>query len=267
MAQGTVGGAPYPWPAPLVAVAAGVPAGVGAWIAPSGWMWAAAIGAGVACAAALLIALHGARERSRLAAIHSTLQANVATLERQVREQAELLEKSRSLDEVTGVLNRRTFLSRVDEAIQRDARLRKPLAFILVDIDGFRRLNAEHGRLVGDEALQEVARALRGATRGTDAVGRLGGDEFGAVLGECSDPRPAIDRLFVALEGRTVGHGAARLSAAVAAVRIENPQQGWDVAEILRSAEEAMVPIRGKGGGRCATRTLSREAPSAAFLR
>lgn len=267
MERGSADRSRFLWLAPIVAVAAAVPAAAGAWIAPSGRMLAAAIGAGVASATALLIAARSGRERSRLAAMHATLQKNVATLERQVREQSELLEKTRSLDEVTGVLNRRTFLSRVDEAIQRDARLRKPLAFILVDIDGFRRMNAEHGRLVGDEALQEVARALRGATRGTDAVGRLGGDEFGAVLGECSDPRPAIDRLFVALEGRTVGHGGARLSAAVAAVRIENPWQGWDVAEVLRSAEEAMVDIRGKGGGRCATRTLSREAPSAAFLR
>jgi diguanylate cyclase (GGDEF)-like protein len=129
----------------------------------------------------------------------------------------------RSCDEVTGALNRTSFLKRLDEAILRDARLGKSLSFLLVDIEGFRAINAERGRLGGDDVLKSVSQAIQGATRGTDFVGRMGGDEFGVVLNECEDSRPAVNRLFVALQALNADSGGAPVHVSVGAVTIETP--------------------------------------------
>ena len=61
-----------------------------------------------------------------------------------------------------------------------DGRLGRSAAFLLVDVEGFKAINTEKGRIEGDAILKRVAGALADATRGTDCVGRLGGDEFGA---------------------------------------------------------------------------------------
>ena len=179
-----------------------------------------------------------------------------------VRHRADLLEKkgealvarlreAACLDEATGVLNRRAFFDRLEEAIERDARLRRPLAVLLVDVDGFRHINETKGRITGDAALRSVALILCAATRGTDFVGRVGGDEFAIVLGECEDPRPAADRIFVAMNGSDVGEGDGALPLRVNAggVAIPRPQEGVDVSELFRLAERALTPLRGRGGG------------------
>jgi GGDEF domain-containing protein len=142
---------------------------------------------------------------AQLEARQQQLQVAASTAEAQVAASEEKLREAATLDDLTGTLNRRAFLTRLDEVMHRDARLKKPMAFVLIDIDGFRRINAEAGRVIGDRALRTVARAVQASTRGTDYVGRIGGDELAIVLGECFDPRPAVDRVFVALHGETNG--------------------------------------------------------------
>ncbi|HZN55845.1 MAG TPA: GGDEF domain-containing protein [Candidatus Polarisedimenticolaceae bacterium] len=201
-----------------------------------------------------------ASEGSRLTGLAVSLRNDVTALEEKVASQNRELRDVRTSDEVTGLLNRSAFLRRLDEAIARDARLGKPLAFLLIDIEDFRALNAEQGRIGGDKVLKQVAAAIQGATRGTDCVGRLGGDEFGVALSECEDPRPAVNRLFVALGA---GDGAT-VRVSVGAVTIENPAGGVDMSELFRLAEGALASVRGTGGSLCARRTLRGETDSAA---
>jgi diguanylate cyclase (GGDEF)-like protein len=166
-------------------------------------------------------------------------------------------------DDVSGTLNRRTFLSRLDEVLQRDARLQKPMAFLLVDVDGFKGINADAGRMIGDRVLLAVGRAIQASTRGTDFIGRIGGDEFAVVLGECVDPNPAIDRLFVALHGETTGGATPQLiRVSVGAVTVPEPQNGVDPFQLFRLAEEALASVRDAGGGRCAKREYGIRKPS-----
>jgi len=144
----------------------------------------------------------------------------------------------------------------LDETIARDGRLGKPAAFLLVDVEGFKAINNERGRIGGDATLKRVAHAIEDATRGTDCVGRLGGDEFGVVLNECDDPGPAVDRIFRNLQDASGGDGAMAAHVAVGAVTIENPAAGVELKELFRLAEGALASVRGTGGSLCARRTL-----------
>jgi diguanylate cyclase (GGDEF)-like protein len=201
-------------------------------------------------------------DRHHLRARDEALKSEIATLQERLHAQGREIRDVRSCDEVTGALNRSSFLRRLDEAILRDARLGKSLSFLLVDIEGFRAINAERGRLGGDEVLKLVAQAIQGATRGTDFVGRMGGDEFGVVLNECEDSRPAVNRLFLALQAAQADGTSSPVHVSVGAVTIETPANGVELAELFRLAEGALASVRGTGASLCARRTLRTEPSS-----
>lgn len=219
--------------------------------------WTVAALAGSLLMGAGLFAASGSAERRATVAEreHRAVQSHVLQQEQKVRDLTREVEVVRTQDEVSGTLSRTAFLRRVDEALQRDSRLDRPLAFLLLDVENFRAINEAHGRVLGDEVLRAVARAISSATRGTDFVGRIGGDEFGVVLGECSDPRPAVDRLFVALAGASVSGLEGPIRASIGAVLVEGPS-GVEASEIFRSAEGALASVRGNGGGACGKRVI-----------
>ena len=237
------------------ALAGVAPAAVAAYTSPNAWSIAAAAASAVAVVGLMVLArgavheLAAAEEREKqLAAAAATVETKLAALEAKARETA-------AHDDVSGTLNRRMFLTRLDEVIRRDARLRKPMAFLLVDVEGFKKINAEAGRMVGDRVLRAVGRAIQASTRGTDFVGRIGGDEFAVVLGECADPRPAVDRIFVALHGETTGGERPRpVHVAVGVVRIDLKRAAVDPVQLFRIAEDALASVRGSGIARAATR-------------
>lgn len=86
-------------------------------------------------------------------------------------------------DDLTGLLNRRTFQIVLDGKIRRVIRgYDSSIALIMVDGDRFKNVNDEYGHPVGDEVLVELARRLKGGIRSNDAVARFGGEEFTVVL-------------------------------------------------------------------------------------
>jgi diguanylate cyclase (GGDEF)-like protein len=187
----------------------------------------------------------------------AALRSDLTLLEERLANQARELREVKTRDAVTGVLNRTGFLLRLDETIARDARLGKSVGFLLVDIEGFKAMNAERGRIAGDALLWRVAHALEDATRGTDCVGRLGADEFGVVLNECADPGPVVERVFRTLQASAGGSAATDVHVAIGAVTIDNPAAGVEIQELFRLAEAALASVRGTGGSRCARRTLA----------
>jgi diguanylate cyclase (GGDEF)-like protein/PAS domain S-box-containing protein len=109
-----------------------------------------------------------------------------------LRAAQQALEQLAAYDSLTGLANRRTF----DAALEREWALshRDGIdSFVLVaDLDGFKRLNDDHGHAAGDEALRQFSRLLRRLVRGTDVVARLGGDEFAVILVRCGTEAAAI---------------------------------------------------------------------------
>ncbi len=94
----------------------------------------------------------------------------------------ETVQQQATTDGLTGLVNRRTLDTRLDEAIARARRLRTPLCVLLGDIDHFKSVNDTYGHGTGDEVLKHVAHALTGVARTSDVVARYGGEEFCVVL-------------------------------------------------------------------------------------
>ncbi|MCE9523565.1 MAG: GGDEF domain-containing protein [Alphaproteobacteria bacterium] len=91
------------------------------------------------------------------------------------------LEHMVQTDELTGLLNRRGLESAAQRTLANAARYSEAGVLALIDLDGFKRVNDEHGHAAGDAALKVVARILREHARATDYAARLAGDEF-AIL-------------------------------------------------------------------------------------
>lgn len=92
------------------------------------------------------------------------------------------LEEMATHDGLTGCLNRSTTDAMLTHELQRNRRQRTPLAFVLLDLDHFKRVNDLHGHRTGDAVLRQFVRTVRERLRDSDVLGRTGGEEFGLVL-------------------------------------------------------------------------------------
>jgi two-component system cell cycle response regulator len=116
---------------------------------------------------------------------------------------AQRLHEMSTLDGLTRQLNHRAIYERLTEELERSRRYKYPLSVILCDLDHFKEVNDSHGHLAGDAVLREGADALRRCLRGTDLLGRYGGEEFLAVLPQVDLEAAcaAAERLRQGLEG------------------------------------------------------------------
>ncbi|MCC5948280.1 MAG: diguanylate cyclase [Nitriliruptoraceae bacterium] len=97
-------------------------------------------------------------------------------------ELAARLETLASVDGLTGCLNHRGFHERLEAEAARSIREGRPLALVHLDLDRFKAINDTYGHPTGDEVLATVGATLNGLARRSDAVGRLGGEEFAILL-------------------------------------------------------------------------------------
>lgn len=99
--------------------------------------------------------------------------------EARVREE---IERMANTDALTGLANRRAFFARVEDELKRLRRSHDESSLLLVDIDRFKKINAEHGQAAGDEVIRQVASIVQSCLRTTDIGARVGGEEFAALL-------------------------------------------------------------------------------------
>jgi diguanylate cyclase (GGDEF)-like protein len=104
-------------------------------------------------------------------------------------------------DGLTGVLNHATLMAELEHAIAFSARHDEPLCFLMLDLDHFKRINDTHGHLTGDQVLMHVANIFRKSIRGSDLIGRYGGEEFGIILRRCpqENGRELAEKIRMAL--------------------------------------------------------------------
>ncbi len=127
-----------------------------------------------------------------LAARTWILQRAVARRTAALRRASQRLRQMAITDELTGLYNRRFFLNRLTWECERAKRYHRPLACLMVDVNGFKQVNDRLGHLAGDLVLQQVARELQALLRQSDILARLGGDEFVIALPETGHDQAAL---------------------------------------------------------------------------
>lgn len=124
------------------------------------------------------------------------------------REEEVLRQWEAEHDPLTGLLNRRGFERRLEEALADWRKKSTPSALILFDLDHFKAINDDGGHALGDEMLRLVAEQMAGSVRSTDHVARQGGDEFAVLLPSCSlqQMQHIAEQLIDAINGVEVKH-------------------------------------------------------------
>jgi diguanylate cyclase (GGDEF)-like protein len=149
-------------------------------------------------------------------------------------------------DSLTGLVNRATFLERLELELARHRRLARPLSVVVLDCDDFKAVNDARGHLEGDRLLRVVGAALRSALRKTDLACRLGGDEFALLFPEtdAATARTVIEGLRARLHKAISGHGwSTSFSAGVAVY--ENVPATAEAA--LKGADRLMYDVKRAG--------------------
>ncbi|MEQ8349138.1 MAG: diguanylate cyclase [Sneathiellaceae bacterium] len=165
------------------------------------------------------------------------------------RQQVELLANT---DYLTGLANRRHFIELCERMRQRARFSGTTNCFLLLDIDHFKRINDTFGHSAGDFALQSFGQIMRRVLRPNDIMGRIGGEEFGALLPGCDldGGRTVGERLREATESQSIRHLDAdlvlRISGGVALV--DNEPGGIDRA--MSQADAALYGAKQAGRNR-----------------
>jgi diguanylate cyclase (GGDEF)-like protein len=153
-------------------------------------------------------------------------------------------------DGLTGVANRRYFLQRLEEEIERGKRYHSPLVLSLIDVDHFKLVNDRHGHQAGDEVLKALCEFTVGMLRANDLVGRLGGEEFAILMPESDQEVGAVvsERIRAEIAAHPIDTVAGRLNVTVS-IGVTQAHPELDNSEsMLRRADNALY--RAKSAGR-----------------
>jgi diguanylate cyclase (GGDEF)-like protein len=186
------------------------------------------------------------------------------------KERTEYRHKTAAMvDPLTGIANRRSFLHEGGALTKRHAAHPRPTAVLLIDLDHFKSINDRFGHPIGDRVLQIFAVTAGANVRPSDLIGRLGGEEFAAVLFDADR-----DQALALAEGiRTAFAKAAAevdgvpVAATVSIGVVVNEDRPLDVAELLGQADLALYCAKERGRNRVEIATLDlvlrRKSPSA----
>lgn len=198
-----------------------------------------------------------APEFRQLALTFNAMAARLADQAEEMRATNERLAELAATDSLTGIANRRHFDRRLDEEWRRGSRDGRPLALLMLDIDGFKRFNDRYGHLAGDDCLRQVVSVIAAhARRPGDLAARLGGEEFALLL----PGAPLEAALVIAeqirreVEDLTIPHqdgidGRLTISIGVAAMQ---PGHGHEAENLRHSADTALYAAKAAGRNRVA---------------
>lgn len=175
-----------------------------------------------------------------------------ATLSREVEERSRLqaaLVHQATTDALTGLNNRRQYESLFQYELNRSLRGGQPLTLCIIDLDHFKQINDTWGHAVGDEVLKRVGQLCRDSFRATDILGRLGGEEFVALLPETDLPAAMVvaQRFVDKLAATTISKEVPQLRV-TATVGVAQRGDENHLDALLQRADQALY--QGKNAGR-----------------
>jgi diguanylate cyclase (GGDEF)-like protein/PAS domain S-box-containing protein len=165
-------------------------------------------------------------------------------------------------DALTGLVNRREFERRLDEAAEAARRGEASHMLCYLDLDRFKIVNDTSGHLAGDSMLREVAKLLREAVRDSDTVARLGGDEFGMLLVGCplDKARQIADDVCRSIAAYRFTWHDRIFNIGVSIGLIEIGREAGTVEQLLAAADSACYTAKKEGAGRVAVYSARDEA-------
>jgi diguanylate cyclase (GGDEF)-like protein len=165
-------------------------------------------------------------------------------------------------DALTGALSRRYFLDRLRTELRAAQQSRRPLSLMIADLDHFKQINDRYGHATGDRALEYFIRVCERVLRPSDAVGRLGGEEFGMLM-----PGATVDQAEQLAEQIRLDFRRGRpqsipddiglsVSIGIAIVQREDSPE-----RLLSRADQALYLAKARGRNRCMVFETLAETP------
>lgn len=199
---------------------------------------------------------HQVSDRNRaLLELNQTLEARVAERTLELSEANQRFENMAMTDVLTGLPNRRFAMHALEREWQKSGQHGTSLACMMIDADGFKAVNDNHGHDAGDEVLRQLARQLTHAVRTDDIVCRLGGDEFLIIC--CDTPLQGALQLAekvrheVAALCVPAGSGTWQGSISVGVAQRDTSMKG--VESLLKTADESVYEAKRRGRNCVAT--------------
>ncbi len=200
-----------------------------------------------------------AEQTARLAQLKLTgkLTAEVKQRTAELELANERLQELATTDALTGAMNRRRFNEVLDAEFERHQRLKTAFAFCMIDIDKFKSYNDRYGHQAGDEVLQKLSNCLRGKLRRqTELLFRLGGEEFGILLGGDQDPEKSaafVESLRLAVVELAIPHAGADTGVVTASFGLLSLTPGSGLTrsrDIYIKADELLYQAKAAGRNR-----------------
>lgn len=208
---------------------------------------------------------HKAVETSRLyIALLLTVLASIAFwLYRLKRSQLRFMRMARR-DGLTGIFNRQHFVEEAEQSLRYAAKSMRCASLILIDLDHFKTINDTHGHITGDQVLRRAVAVCQRHLHSCDVFGRLGGEEFGILLPECSAEN-AIERaeqLRIAIHAAPVDDSVPVTISASLGIA-STVHHSYDLRGLLAAADEALYRAKRDGRNRVVINIASYSPASA----
>lgn len=177
------------------------------------------------------------------------------------RKQAEReLLKQATTDMITGTNNRRQFITLAVRELNRSRRYAHPISVAIVDIDFFKTINDTYGHAVGDQALKAISDQCIHALRDTDVFGRIGGEEFAAILPltDLETARMVGERLRASIEEATIPTTVGPLQVTISVgIVVSDETDNPIIDDLMQQADEALYEAKRGGRNRIVVRSQS----------
>ena len=164
----------------------------------------------------------------------------------------EQLRLQSTIDDLTGLYNRRYFMEKLREAIEHARRDGTPFAVAVIDVDDFKRINDEHGHLSGDETLRQLTRTCARLVRDIDTLARIGGEEFALLLPAttAAEAEHVLERLRFSIAAARVRLDERSLGITVSIGLTSPGPNARDVNGVLHEADAALYSAKRQGKNR-----------------
>lgn len=174
------------------------------------------------------------------------------------------MQQRAEVDQLSGVLTRRAFLETAEQLVDESFHKREPVCCMILDVDHFKSINDTYGHPVGDQTIRTLGAIMRDSLRSTDLVGRFGGEEFCALLGETRIERgcEVADRLRRAIEETNFPGVDRVVTASIGIAEAANAGEPGDgrltIEQLIKHADEALYQAKASGRNRVTTHAQTR---------